>query len=348
MRIKNISAWLALVLAFSLTAAGCANNEQTGEGNTQNQASTENGEDTSGKAMLKLQGDSGTKFSGSCTVGNQEPEEISGQVPEIYSFELKGEPLDCKINSDGDAQVDLAVGKNVRSVQRISGGTLHLTYKNGSISSSASSSGSSNQGSSSSSQGGSVNEPSGVISESRNVSGFKEVELNGAGTLSIQQTGDESLSIEAEEDVIPKINTEVVNNRLIIGPKPNTTINTTKPINYNLTVNNLDTLKVEGAGNVEAQDISTDQLAITISGAGDVKMAGRANSQNVEILGSGDYQAGELQSKNTKIHVAGSGSALVKVSEELDAEVSGSGSVEYIGSPTVNKDVSGAGEVKKH
>ena len=347
MRIKNISAWLALVLAFTLATAGCANNEPTGEDNTQNQASTENGEDTSGKAMLRLQGDSGTKFSGSCTVGNQEPEEISGQVPETYSFELKGEPLDCNVNSDGDVQVDLAVGKNVRSVQRISGGTLHLTYKNGSISSSVSSSGSTNQGSASS-QGGSVNEPSAVTSESRNVSGFKEVELNGAGTLSIRQTGEESLSIEAEEDVIPKINTEVVNNRLIIGPKPNTNINTTKPIDYNLTVNNLDALKVAGAGNVEAQDISTDQLAITISGAGDVKMSGRADSQNVEILGSGDYQAGELQSKNTKIHVAGSGSGLVKVSEKLDAEVSGSGSVEYIGDPTVNKTVSGAGEVKKH
>ncbi len=347
MRIKNISAWLALVLAFTLATAGCANNEQTGEGSTQNQASTENAEDTNGKAMLRLQGDSGTKFSGSCTVGNQEPEEISSQVPETYTFELKGEPLDCKVSSDGDVQVDLAVGKNVRSVQRISGGTLHLTYKNGSISSSVSSSGSTNQGSASS-QGGSVNEPSAVTSESRNVSGFKEVELNGAGTLSIRQTGEESLSIEAEEDVIPKINTEVVNNRLIIGPKPNTNINTTKPINYNLTVNNLDALKVAGAGNVEAQDISTDQLAITISGAGDVKMSGRADSQNVEILGSGDYQAGELQSKNTKIHVAGSGSAVVKVSEKLDAEVSGSGSVEYIGDPTVNKTVSGAGEVKKH
>ena len=351
MRTKSISTLLALVLV-TLAAAGCASNEQAGESNTQNQASPENGEDTSGKssgnAMLKLQGDSGTKFSGSCAVGNKEPEDISGQVPETYSFQLNGESLDCKVDSDGDMQVSLAVGKNVRSVQRISGGTLHLIYKNGSISSSASSSGSSSQGSPSSSQGGSINEPSSVTSESRNVSGFNEVELNGVGNLSIQQTGSESLAIEAEEDVIPKIKTEVVNNRLVIGPKPNTIINTSEPINYNLTVENLDAVKLSGSGNVDAQDVSTDRLAITLSGSGDVKMAGQADSQNVEISGSGDYQAGELESKEVKVDVTGSGSALVNASDELDAAISGSGSVEYIGDPTVNKDVSGAGEVKKH
>ena len=114
-------------------------------------------------------------------------------------------------------------------------------------------------------------ESSNVTSESRNVSGFDEVELNGAGNLSIQQTGSESLTVEAEEDVLPKLRTEVENNRLIIGPEPNTTIHTTEPINYKLTVKDLKALKVSGSGNVDAEDISTEELAVTISGAGEVK-----------------------------------------------------------------------------
>jgi hypothetical protein len=173
------------------------------------------------------------------------------------------------------------------------------------------------------------------------VIGFDEVELKGLGNLSIEQTGSESLTVEAEEDVLPKIRTEVENSRLIIGPEPNTTINTTKPINYRLTVKDLNALEVSGSGDVEAEDIGGDELAVTISGAGDVKISGKVGSQDVKISGSGAYRAEDLESKEAKIGVGGSGSATVNVSEELEAKVSGSGSVEYVGNPTVNQDVSG-------
>jgi Putative auto-transporter adhesin, head GIN domain len=341
-RRKNATILLALAL-ITLAVSGCAENERASEDNTENQA-TSNGE----KATLELQGDPGTEFQGYCAVGDQEPEQISGQVPESFTYELKGRPLDCEISSDGDVQVDLNIGENVRSVQRISGGTLNLTYENGGISSFVSSSSGSSVQRPSSSSATTAQESSNVTSESRNVSGFDGVELNGVGNLSIQQTGSEALTVEAEEDVLPKIRTEVENNRLIIGPEPNSSINTTKPINYKLTVKDLKALKVSGSGDVEAEDISTDELAVTISGTGDVEISGRADSQKIDISGSGDYQAEDLESKEAKIDAGGSGSALVNVSDELEAEVSGSGSVEYVGDPTVDQDVSGAGRVGKH
>lgn len=351
MRTKNIVTLLTLALV-ALTAAGCAGNEQAKEDNTEDQDTNEgsNGEkDRELEATLDLQGEPETEFSGYCTVGDEEPEEISGQVPESFIYELKERPLECEISSDGDMQVDLTVGKNVHSVQRISGGTLKLTYDNGSISSVVSSStGSSRQGSSSSSQGDTSSETGGVTSEPRNVSDFNEVELRGVGNLSIQEANNESLTVEAEQDVLPKIRTEVDNSRLIIGPEPNTIINTTEPINYRLTVKDLNALEVSGSGNVEAEGIDSDELAVTISGAGDVEISGKVDSQDVEISGSGDYRAEDLESKEAKIDVGGSGSATVNVSDELDAEVSGSGSVEYVGSPIVNQEVSGAGKVSKH
>ncbi len=76
-------------------------------------------------------------------------------------------------------------------------------------------------------------------------------------------------------------------------------------------------------------------------------MDGKADEQEINILGSGTYQAQNLRSKESTIDVAGAGSAVVNVSEELDAEISGVGSVEYIGDPTVKQDVNGAGQVSK-
>ncbi|MBD0358037.1 MAG: DUF2807 domain-containing protein [Rubrobacter sp.] len=350
MRTKNVATLLVLVLV-TLIAAGCTGNEQANKTNTEDydtNAGSNDEKDRGQEATLELQGEPETGFSGSCTVGDEEPEEISGQVPESFTYELGGEPLECEISPEGSTQVHLAVG-NVRSVERISGGTLKLTYKNGSISSVASSStDSSRQESSSSSQGDTMSETNNVMSEARDVSGFNEVELKGVGNLSLEQTGSESLTVEAEEDVLPKIRTEVENKRLIISPERNTSINTTKPINYKLTVKDLNTLEVSGSGNVEAKDVNTDELAVTIGGAGDVEIRGSADSQEVEISGSGEYKAGDLESKEATIDVRGSGLATVNVSDELEAEVSGSGSVEYIGDPMVQQEVSGAGEVRKH
>jgi hypothetical protein len=223
-RTKNVATLLVLVLV-TLIAAGCTGNEQANRTNTEDQDTTAGSnvkKDRGQEATLELQGEPGTGFSGSCTRGNEEPEEISGQVPESFTYELGGRPLECEISPEGSTQVHLTVG-NVRSVERISGGTLKLTYENGSISSVVSSStDSSRQGNSSSSQGDTSSETNNVTSEARDVSGFDKVELKGVGNLSLEQTGSESLTVEAEEEVLPKIRTEVENKRLIIGPERNT------------------------------------------------------------------------------------------------------------------------------
>ena len=337
--------WVSLAVGF---AAGCAGNVGASGSGEEDQA------------RLEIKGTPGTEFSGTCAVGDEEPEEIGGQVPRSFAYDLNGNPLKCQIDSEGDTEVTFTHG-NDRSVQRISGGTMSLAYENGSISSSTTSSPSSSVSSSSASSqvvssSGETGEGSSdatdgsgnVASESRDVSGFDEVELRGVGNLSIRQTGSESLTVEAEEDVLPKIRTEVVGDRLIIGPEPNTAIQTTEPINYELTVEDLNALEVSGAGNIDAEGIGTDELAVTISGSGAVKASGEADSQEVDISGSGDYRAGDLRSEETKIDVGGSGSAIVNASDALDAKVSGAGSVEYIGDPTVEQDLSGAGEVSRH
>ncbi len=135
---------------------------------------------------------------------------------------------------------------------------------------------------------------------------------------------------------------------MIIGPEPNTGIQTSEPINYLLTVKDLRALKLSGSGSIDAEDISTDKLFTTTSGSGAVEISGGADRQEISVSGSGEYRAEDLQSKEAKIGVSGSGSAIVNASEVLDAKVSGSGSVEYVRDPTVKKEVSGSGRVSKH
>lgn len=342
----------AIVFAWAVFLAAAATGCSTGNADA-------SGDTDKDQARLEIKGSLGEEFSGSCTIGNEESREIGGDVPKSITYDLKGRSLDCEISSDGDLQVELTVGENTHSVQSISGGTLNLTYEDGSISSvTTSSSRSGSGGGSSSSQvmstttgdqglDGEKKEPTDSTKESRDVGGFEEVELRGIGDLSIRQTGSESLTIEAENDVLPKLESRVVGDRLLLGPESGADIHTREPIVYELTVKNLSALEVLGAARVEADDIETARLAVTISGAGNVDTAGEAGQQEIDITGSGIYQAEDLHSKEVEIDIIGAGSAVVNVSEDLDAGISGVGSVEYIGDPAVKQDMNGAGVVSK-
>lgn len=183
--------------------------------------------------------------------------------------------------------------------------------------------------------------------ESRQVSGFSEIVINNVGTLTITQTTNESLTIEADDNILPLLTSEVSGNRLILGTKPNTSFSTNNPINYNLTVKDLSVIEASGAAGIIAKNINTPKLTAVFSGSGDVKISGTAQRQDLNIKGSASYKAFELASKEAYVIIKGSGSAFVNVSNVLDVKISGSGSVKYEGNPTISKKITGAGSIKR-
>lgn len=108
------------------------------EGNEEGQESAPVGE---GGVVLKLKGDEGVEFSGTCSVGGGE-KEIGGQVPDEFTFVLEGDELACEIRkegNDGTLKLVLLSGDD-RIVQRVSGdSTLKFTYSDNGVSSSTSS-----------------------------------------------------------------------------------------------------------------------------------------------------------------------------------------------------------------
>lgn len=182
--------------------------------------------------------------------------------------------------------------------------------------------------------------------ESREVGGFTGVELSTVGTLLIDRTGTESLTIEAEPAVLPLLTSEVSGGVLRLGVAPGEEVATREPIVYRLTVAALDSLSVSGAGDATATNLDTDRLVVDVDGAGDVTLSGTAGTQVVTLGGAGDYDAGDLLSATVEITVDGAGDAVVNASDRLDATVGGAGSVEYVGDPQVTRDVSGVGSVE--
>ena len=186
-----------------------------------------------------------------------------------------------------------------------------------------------------------------LANSSREVSGFTKVELSGTGELTIEKTGTESLSISADDNLLPRLTSEVSNNTLILGTKPNTTILPEQPITYSVTVKDLTGVAVSGSGNIRVPSLTTTALSISISGSGTITVNGTVNDQNLEISGSGRYEAAQLTSKTVKADISGSGTANVLATDALDVKISGSGTLTYSGNPQVTQTLSGSGKLIK-
>jgi putative autotransporter adhesin-like protein len=186
-----------------------------------------------------------------------------------------------------------------------------------------------------------------LATESRAVSGFSKIDLSGGGELTIQKTGTESLSISAEDNLLPRLTSEVSNDTLILGTKPNTTILPQQPITYTVTVKDLTGVAVSGSGNIRVPDLTTTALSISISGSGTITVNGTVEDQDLEISGSGGYEAAQLTSKTVKADISGSGTANVLATNVLDVEISGSGTVTYSGNPQIEQEISGSGKLIK-
>jgi hypothetical protein len=208
-----------------------------------------------------------------------------------------------------------------------------------------------------------------VVTQSRSVSDLNAVTLAGFGDLTIVQGDSESLTIEAEDNILPHITTLVTNGGLSIGYDNqdwSNFIRPTKPIRFNLSLKKLNALELSGAGNIHSANVKTDQLEVRVSGAGDVKIdkleanalvatlsgagnldvAGSAANQYLRLTGLGDLGAGNLKSQTARITVTGAGNATVAAQENLDVTISGAGSVRYHGSPKVSQRISGIGSVR--
>jgi Putative auto-transporter adhesin, head GIN domain len=192
-----------------------------------------------------------------------------------------------------------------------------------------------------------VNGSGNVATETRQVSGFTGLDLSGTGEVTIEQGNAESLTIEADDNVLPKLTSKVENGTLKLDKRPGTTIRTKNPIRYRVGLKDLTALDVSGAGNVQAQRVTLQTLHVEISGSGAVTLAGSAVEQHIDVSGSGRYDAAELQSQKVTAGISGSGQVTVAVSRELNIDISGSGTLIYSGDPTVKQDVSGSGRVIK-
>jgi len=200
----------------------------------------------------------------------------------------------------------------------------------------------------------------------RNVSDYDGIGVGGSFDVKLVAGNEGKIVINAEENLIPYLITEVRDNYLKIKWQKGVSINSHKRIlvtvpfeeiskvslagsgdvyTDNSTINT-EKLKVSlaGSGNIKLS-LKTDNVSASIAGSGDINLNGLTYNFKASIAGSGDVHAFELEAKTADLKISGSGGIRTSVSDMLKVSISGSGDIYYKGTPKEDVKIAGSGGI---
>lgn len=205
------------------------------------------------------------------------------------------------------------------------------------------------------------------IKDERTVDKFTSIGMSIHGDLYLSQGSPQKVVLEADEDILKKIVTEVKDGMLKIKFSEYN-IRTKSPIKIWITMSEVDGLYLSGSGSLNAEtaiksgememsvsgsgkinikELTCDEIDVAISGSGNLNLGGSADEMNVAISGSGSCTADQFTVEEASIQISGSGSCKINAVKDMEAAISGSGTVYYVGNPTIDASVSGSGKVRR-
>lgn len=209
-----------------------------------------------------------------------------------------------------------------------------------------------------------------MVKESRNLSGYTAVSSAGSWDVMIAYGQSNAIEVEGDENLLPYIETKVDEGTLVINSKKHINLKSKHKITIYITLTKLTGISLSGSGDIigngkfgnegttdfKLSGSGTIQLHfqkirdanLAISGSGNIRLTGSAESVLTRISGSGNIDCSQLISDRVEAHVSGSGNTKVNANSSLDAHISGSGNIYYSGGAgSIQKQVSGSGRVIK-
>ncbi len=205
-----------------------------------------------------------------------------------------------------------------------------------------------------------------VIRQERKVSSFTSLDVSGAFKVYLSQGATQSVIIEADDNLMEKIETEVTGGKLRIYNKRH--IMNAKSLNVYITATEMNAIELSGAVDLQTQtrltgssfsldvsgasdsklELAVQKLDVSSSGGSNLQLIGTATEVKMDVSGAVDLHAFDLLTEKFFLNMSGAGEADINVKNELNADISGAATVRYKGNPAkLVEDISGAGSVRK-
>lgn len=185
-----------------------------------------------------------------------------------------------------------------------------------------------------------------VKTESRGVSAFTSIDVNGVYDLEIVCQQSPGLEIRADENILPLIVTQVRGNTLFIYNDKS--IYTKNKLTIEITTRELEKISAIGSNQINISQIDSSKLSLKQSGSGKTVISGQTKELQLDISGAIYVDAKKMHSQIVRVAIDGASSAEIWATEELNASISGVGSINYYGNPkNLIKRVVGIGSINR-
>ncbi|HYJ86740.1 MAG TPA: head GIN domain-containing protein [Pyrinomonadaceae bacterium] len=181
--------------------------------------------------------------------------------------------------------------------------------------------------------------------QKREIASFTSISTNGAFHIEVVAQKALTFEIEADDNILPLITTEVSNNVLHI--KPGQSYSVSEPIIIRIGVPDLEAITSNGAGKIDVAGLNNEKFEIDLNGATAIRVSGETKLVDIDTNGAGKIDTSKLRAARAVVASKGVSRVEVHAADQLDVTVSGPSSVVYSGDPVVNKTVNGPGSVQK-
>lgn len=206
-----------------------------------------------------------------------------------------------------------------------------------------------------------------IVTETRATTSFDAISVGGSFDVHVKMGDALSVKVEADDNIIKYIETQVSGNTLKISTEGMHSYRDVHMKVY-VTIPSLSKISASASADVVAENIltSSSKLVFKASSSASIKaevnapeietdasssatitLTGKTKTYKTEASSSAEIKTFGLLSENTTAHASSSANIEVHASVNLDAKASSSGSVDYKGAATVTKAESSSGTVEK-
>jgi hypothetical protein len=182
-----------------------------------------------------------------------------------------------------------------------------------------------------------------VKPETRQVAAFTKVESGAGIGVTIRIGPAEPIVVEAQENLLPIITTEVVGGTLQIGSKEGFT--SSQPVHVTAVVPTLDGLTLSGGSQATIEGLAAQGLTIELSGGSAVTATGSATDLDLTASGGSRANLEGLSTKTVVVDASGGSVANVLASDSVSGSASGGSRVTVFGAATLDVESTGGSAV---
>jgi hypothetical protein len=185
------------------------------------------------------------------------------------------------------------------------------------------------------------------VSETRNISGFERVRMQGAFKTEIV-AGEHrtSVVITGKRDEISRVTTDVRDGVLVVGVRGAGIFSGAPKVKITLPV--LRGFENEGASSTTISGLTGGDIDIANAGAASIVATGRAARENITLNGTGKIDATGVAAHDVTVSNNGLGGVYVRANGALTLSVNGVGEIRYSGNPThVTSSINGVGRISR-